>query len=535
MSIRKISCLLVVAGAVFLGAAVPGTGTRGAWAPPEQPPGAYAPEVPEPERSADGRDTDGEASHDAAGKELVRLEERVGVAVESYSGTPLVLEFLLEDPDRAVTRVDFDFNGDGAADLTVGRPEGGVLFRGVPYRQPGVYRPRLLLHTRSGTIRRDLEVAFAGYRWGRDNFRFANDGEYEDAIDFVSTTVIDWAVDRFGPIDQEQQMLLLYFMYRMYRGSIGRCYGFTGGQLRYLVNGDSLPPLYSSVYSLLENDTQVTRRMDWVQNDIVFSNFLTGRIDVEGGQDEASLRRELRTVKASIGRGEPIIIGYISSSMHHSMVVYGYFENPAVRTVTLVTANNWEREQESNTYSEDAENLVIDFSGAKPELRWFDVSKGKHRSPLKIFAVPLEERYSLSRDQLLELLARMRREVLEAGRTVIMVEMTGVAYVEDGEGRSRGYVKPKYVNRLPEVEFKKIDYNYVFQVPPGGEYLLKLKDRRFNRKQDRHNQVNLFALFPHRGDSHRGEIETVALRDVRVFDDREVTYRIGNGSLERLD
>jgi hypothetical protein len=454
----------------------------------------------------------------------------VGVAVESHSGTPLVLEFLLDDPDRAVTAVDFDFEGDGGVDLTVERHEGEVLFRGVPYRRPGVYHPHIILHTEAGAILRELVVAFTEYRWGRDNFRFANDGEYEDAIDFVSTTVIDWAVDRFGPIDQEQQMLLLYFMYRMYRGSIGRCYGFTGGQLGFMGNGDSLPPLYTSVYSLLENDARVTRRMDWVQNDIVFSNFLTGRIDVERGQDEASLRGELRTVKASIARGKPIIIGYISSSMHHSMVVYGYFENPAARTVTLVTANNWERDQESNIYSEDAENLVIDFSGHEPELQWFDVSKGKNRYPLKVFAVPLDERYHLTREQLLELVERMRRELLEAGRTVLMVEKTEVAYVEDGEGRRRGYVKPKYVNRLPEVEFKKIDYNYIFHVPPDGGYLLKLKDRRFNRKQNRYKQVNLFALFP-----HRDGIQTTALRDVRVFDDREVAYRIGNGSLERLD
>ncbi len=493
------------------------------------PAAGVAQETPEGRHPAGRPTPDGGQPHNQA-EALSRLERRVVVSVESYSGTPPVLEFVLDDPDLAVDRVDFDFDGNGEVDLAVDRPEGEVLFRGIPYRRAGVYYPRLLLRTEAGTIERRLEVAFTGYRWGRDNYRFANDGEYEDSIDFVSTTVIDWAIDRFGPIDRDQQMLLLYFMYSMYRGSIGRCYGFTGGQVGYLLHENRLPPLYTSVYSLLESDRRVTREMDWVQNDIVFFNFLTGRIDVAAEQDEARLREELRTVKDSIAGGVPITIGYLSSGMHHSMVAYGYFENPARRTLTLLVANNWEREQENNTYSEDAENLVIDFSGERPDIRWFDVSKRKNRRPLKIFAVPLEERYDLTREQLVELLERMEREILESGKTVLMVEKTGTAYVEDGEGRQRGFVKPKHVNRLPEVDFKKIDYNYVFQMPAGKEYVLKLKDRRYNQRQSRYKQVNLFAIFP-----HRDRIETVALEDVRVFDTGEAAYRIGNGSLERLD
>ena len=49
--------------------------------------------------------------------------------------------------------------------------------------------------------------------------------------------------------------------------------------------------------------------MDYIQNDIVFSNFLTGKIKVQEKQPKNELLRELHVVRQSLEKGMPIIIG----------------------------------------------------------------------------------------------------------------------------------------------------------------------------------------------------------------------------------
>lgn len=477
--------------------------------------------------------------------------QSIRLNLASHSGAPLVLEFSLEDPDGLVREVVFDFDSDGKAEKVVeipGEPgdEGsgeepgkepsedesdseGLLYKGIPYDVPGVYHPVVELHTELGSVRRELEVAFTDFVWGRDNYRFANDGEYENKLDFVSTTVLEWAGERFGPIDQEQRMLLLYFMYSMYKGSIGRCYGFTGGQVHYL-NGGEFPSPYTSVYELAESDQRVTRSMDWVQNDIVFSSFLSGRIDVIQRQNGEKLKQELRTARESIAEGRPIIIGYISNRMHHSMVVYGYFHDPAAQELTLVTANNWERNQSDNTFSEDAENVKVELSREPPRMRWYDVSKKRTRFPQKIFTVTLDDTDLLVREQLMELLARMEDDIRSLGKRVVMVEAVKTAYIENEEGKKRGYARPEYLYQIYDADLKKIDYNYLFKIPAEGEFVLKLADPEYNKQLDRTKQVNVFGIFP----TENG-LKTTAFWGIDLAEEGETRYRVGEQGLHRVE
>jgi hypothetical protein len=452
--------------------------------------------------------------------------EKIRIDVECHSGTPPVLEFVLTDPASRVRSVEFDFDGDGVTDVTADGWPQNVLFRGIPYRRPGVHTVACTIHTDGGTLRRRVEIGFTEYRWGVNNFRFANDGEYENFIDFVSLTTLEWAQARFGELSPGDKILLLSFMYSMYRGSIGRCYGFTGGQIFYLDHPDALPPLYDSVYQLSERDDRIVRQMDFVQNDIVFSNFLSGKIQIEGNQSEEDLRSQLETIVRSVRRGRAIILGYISPRMHHSMVVYGYFRHIGSDRITLLVANNWEREQDNNTFSEDAENIVVDLTGSRPYMSWFDLTKKRRRYPKKIFAIPLEDRYDLKREQLDALLDSIRSRLVKERKSVVLVEKTEVAYVVDGEGKRRGYIKPKTLFELHDVVFKKIDYNYVFEVPLDGVYELHLEKRRYNEELGRYKPVNLFFL----AETDNGEV-TFRDMDIPLSDDEERVYVIDHGTI----
>jgi len=449
------------------------------------------------------------------------LNQRLTLDIESHSGTPPVLEFVLKGPEGTVQYLAFDFESDGKRDLLIDEIHGEVVFRGVPFRKPGLYRTTVYLYTGEERFTREFRIAFTDFVWGRDNFQFANDGEFEDASDFVSQTLVEWAEQRFGPLSQDQQVLLISIMYDIYKGSIGRCYGFTGQQVFYINNPEHIPDEHGWVYYVAEREPQLYRSMDYVQNDIVFSNFLSGKINVTDAQDREGLLGELGIVKSSIEEGEHIIMGYLSNRMHHSMVVYGYFENLFSNKVTLLAANNWERDQNNNTFSEDAENIVIDLKPKKPRLSWYDLTKKRYRYPKSIFAVQREQKYELSLQDLEALLDSTAADIVENGRAVIIVEKTETAYMTDEEGNRRGYSKPKYLREIDEIAFKKIDYNFIFEYAAEQEYRLVLKKRRYNKELDEYKKVNLFAIIPRDGGLH-----TVIMRDLPVQDESDLVFRV---------
>ncbi len=448
----------------------------------------------------------------------------VSLDIECHSGTPLVLEFVLRDPQNLVRRVLFDFDRDGNTDLAVDKTVNETVFRGIPYREAGVYRPLVKLETDFGVFERSFVVAFADFVWGRDNYSFANDGQYEDYNDFVSERLIEWAGERFEPLDGEEEVLLLSSMYDLYKGSIGRCYGFTGGQIYYLDDPERFPEGYGDVYELSELNETVIRAMDYVQNDIVFANFISGRIRMSEGIDPETLANELGTVRSAIDRGRRIIIGYLSKKMHHSMVVYGYFDNEYRSTTTLLTANNWERGQDSNIFSEDAENIVVDFS-ADHIMKWYDLTKKKYRYPLCIFTVNLEKKYDFDHDMFSAFLRGVRERVARERKTLLIVEKTEIAYVTGEDGEKRGYQKPRYFQQLDEIGFKKVDYNFVFKVPMEGAYTLTIGKRRYNKLVRNHKKVNLYALVPD-GDGVTARI----FRDLDL-ENGNLTIEITDGAL----
>lgn len=66
--------------------------------------------------------------------------------------------------------------------------------------------------------------------------------------------MVDWAEDRFGDLTPDQEVLLLYVMYNIYKGSMGRCYGFSGGESYYLQHPERISYPYVNTYSIDEWD-----------------------------------------------------------------------------------------------------------------------------------------------------------------------------------------------------------------------------------------------------------------------------------------
>jgi len=466
------------------------------------------------------------AGHPAGQPDQENPENRsILLSVECHSGTPPVLEFVLKDPEKLVKSVDFDFESDGAVDYSATPGKSEVIFRGVPYRHPGVYHPTLFIHTAGGTYPRKYEISFIDFRWGVNNFSFANDGPFENGIDFVSKTIIRWAEERFGTLSETQKVVLLYIMYTLYKGSIGRCYGFSGGELYYLMHPEKIPYPYLSTYLIPETEPTVIEKMDYMQNDIVFSNFISKRINISEPQDSADLEYQISKIKGRIKNGKPVVLGYISRKMHHSMLVYGYFENYYRKKITLLTANNWEREQNNNVFSEDAENIVVTFTPKGHSIKWHDLTKNRYRYPTRIFDIEPQDKYFLSSGQFFDLLDKYETKISNDKKTILMVEKTETAYIMDADGKKTGFSKPKYFNEIKDISFKKIDYNYIFEVPEKITGTLVLKKRRYNSLKEHYKEVNLFVIFP------ANSVSSATYMNIPVSDKKETRFHISKGSV----
>jgi hypothetical protein len=181
------------------------------------------------------------------------------------------------------------------------------------------------------------------------------------------------------------------------------------------------------------------------------------------------------------------------------MVVYGFFSDLYGGKTTLLAANNWVREQRDNVYSEDAENVVIDLRDEFQPITWFDLTKQRYRHIGRFFALGVRGSYELDGRMFAALLAGAKNKIVENRRIILMVENTEEAYVVDREGMISGFVEKAVVRDSETVLFKKIDYNYVFEVPADTTSTLILNKRIFNKEKSAYKDVNLYGIVPNPG------------------------------------
>jgi hypothetical protein len=117
-----------------------------------------------------------------------------------------------------------------------------------------------------------------------------------------------------------------------------------------------------------------------------------------------------------------------------------------------------------------------------------------------LFAIERKYQYLLRAEDFFSLIDATEKNLIADGRIILMIEETEVAYIIDEEGKRRGYKKPRYFNETDGISFKKIDYNYIFELPKGREYKLILYKARYNKEFETYKDVNLYGIIPAESD-----------------------------------
>lgn len=423
--------------------------------------------------------------------------EAVPVTFSALGGSPLLLNVHLEDPDRRVAAVIIEAAGT-RLERSVSHREGGtVSFPVSPFPAAGAYD--LYLELRSGDEnkhapdRRAYRVAFVDYVWGRDNFRFANDTRYRGDVDSYSEMLYPWLNDRFGRLPVDDRALILLEAYEILRGQLGLCYAFAGTGVRYHRNPELLPRFHDSVYELRETNRTIRDEMSHLQNDLVFQRFVVETVEREP-QSHEQIAAELAYVRAGIDRGEPVVVGILAPDRHHAMVAYGYMEDLRSGAVTVVTANNWDRDERDNHSNPSVENLrlnpvapapapvvileppgqdgdgeqVLPSLVAAPPISWPEARHAAYRNPTHMVAVEVEEKYHHDRHVLDQLVEHRRARMKEENRRTLLFEgirsvrLTDVPAPGDQEGPSITRINENAIVSLPaegvfELEVTAVD------------------------------------------------------------------------------
>ncbi len=439
--------------------------------------------------------------------------------LRSSSGSPLLLEVILEEQPSDLRKIvvrtgsstlRFDARQLGRrSDAHAGDPHVLTL---TPFLEPGVYDLEVELVGDATTVRASYEVGFVDFVWGRDNFRFGNNADYESRVGDYSQVLSEWLEKRFGSISDAERALLVHYMYGLFGENPGRCYAFTGSQLRYYLNPDALPSYVDETYDIRMRSTRSQREMSELQLDMVYDYFVAGGAPVSGRQSLLEVARELVRIRERIADGSPVVTGYISPDLHHAMLVYGYIFDRARGRVDLLVANNWKSGQDLNLRSVDAEVIRVDLPAAqagtedtKQELIGWRTREGpRRRSPQRMFIVPVRESYTHPREPLEALLDTRFSELRAAGREIITVENAAAAWIAGPDGRSTGYRGDHRRTGLDAVGFDRLKQTMLFDYPAGTELTLGFRPLEGE-------EVRLFHVAPGKTTgAERGWITTVS-------------------------
>jgi len=424
-----------------------------------------------------------------------------GVDVRCYTGNPALLEFYLTDKEGVIKEVELATEGGRflweIPDLE-DRGDKGVELRIQPFLKPGSYD--FILHLKGKedfTESRSFRLVFTDFVWGRDNFSFANDGEYEKLLGSYSAVLFSWLMERFGEIPDWQRFILVHYMYSLFSGSTGNCYAFSGSMKRYHDKPELLPWYYRSIYGVYERSTAFQKEMHHLQMDMVFDHFVIGgyspsspegseetprgtpgRTATQSGlQGREETLGELEGIKKSLEKGRPVVMGLMAPDLHHSLLVYGYLENHNAGTLDLLAANNWNREQNNNLFSKDADNLRFHLSPDRegPLMEWSNRWAKRRHFPERIFVVGVRDNYSHSLEALEGFLEEGYREVFQGRKAILVVEKSKEAWLEL-EDKKTGFFENRTVQELEGIVYYNADGNHLFEISSAGEYLLRFAD-----------------------------------------------------------
>jgi len=383
--------------------------------------------------------------------------------LRSRSGSPLILELLVEDPQQAVNQLRIETE---VGDANFFLPESELFETFIsPFYEPGIYPVTISVESENAVWQRDLEIGFTEFIWGRDNFRFSNiRSEYWGILPY-SKALFPWAEKRFGIQNPEELMLLLNVTYHIFNGRIGRCYAFSGSQVRYVRNPDLLPRYYSKVYNIRETNIPVQTEMNMLQNDIMYDHFVVNGYDYTTEQDLPALQAEIADIMERISLGELVSIGYFNSKRHHSLLVYGYISDPESKRVTLITANNWGVEHNENMLSKAVVQIEVNLDENYTESRvsWIDPTSSSYRNAEHLFAVDVKDEYEHDPEVMAALISEQHAVLQESETALIIVEQADEAVLIDAEGNKTGLPGRSTTEDIDGVVYKKVDDTHLFE------------------------------------------------------------------------
>lgn len=416
-------------------------------------------------------------------------EDSYSVELRSFSGSPLLLQLALEDPRGRFDRVVIAGAGaslsyrlpepEGAPPEIAGdADQGAVTIPFSPFFGPGIHDLVVRLSGPELMVDIPYRVGFVDFVWGRDNFRFGNNADFETLNGDYSLALFAWLEDRFEEIDVADKVLLVHYMYSLFGTNPGRCYAFSGSQYRYITTPEALPGYNDSVYDVRGGVERIRREMHFLQMDIVFDLFLGDGVPRHGTQSRASARREVREVLRRIEDGASVVAGFIGPELHHSMLVYGFIDRLDNESIDLLVANNWKEGQDSNLHSESAEYVRVYTGAGSGEnlLEWRSEDSPRPRQPNRFFVVDVRESYDHDRRVLEEHLSGVRAEARREGVAILVLENVASAWLTDSEENAAGYRKWRSVEEIDGVSFSRRKRAYSFEIRSEEELLLHFED-----------------------------------------------------------
>ncbi|TVQ37665.1 MAG: hypothetical protein EA384_11325 [Spirochaetaceae bacterium] len=456
------------------------------------------------------------------------------IELRSRSGSPLLLELLISDPGGVVETVKVAGNGSSATFTAAGRKTIEIAL--TPFQLAGVYDLTISLSTAAGTCTRSLELGFTDFVWGRDNFRFSNARSRHGSARPYSATLFPWTDDRFGTLQPEERTVMLHVAYGLFGGAIGRCYAFSGSQLRYLRHPDLLPTYYDSIYAVREPHRAIQHEMNMLQNDMVFDHFVTRSYDINQPQSLEMLRAEIEAIVAAIGNGQPAVFGYLAPQRHHSMLAYGYLADPASDQITLIASNNWGTEISQNLHSRAAERVTVNLA---PEydndqrIRWIDSAIREYRTAEHLFLVQVRDTYEHDRTILSQLLAQQRELLRHDERAVVIVEEGRDAFIQDDTGNVTGRHARRFQREIDGADYRHFDDVHVFEFPARKTVTLHVSELE---PRDDGNPVfrpNVFVL-THRGGGDTTVVQHAVYKSIEIPDNEHFLLLVSPERLQRV-
>ncbi len=421
-------------------------------------------------------------------------------SVRSFSGSPLLLEVVVEDPGRLLSGI--RFSTETSSQEYYLPPEldrDPLILRVSPFFSSGVYELHVTVRGTDGReASNSLQLGFVDFVWGRDNMSFGNNAKFESVIGTFGEVLADWTDARFGEVPEADMVLLVDYMYSLFGSNTGRCYAFAGTEVRYWRWPELLPSYYDSAHDISAGVSRNQREMNYLQFDIVFDHFVAGpgSTQMQRAMNSGEIEEQARRIAAHIAANEPVLTGFAGPNLHHSMLVFGAIYDPAHMTVDLLVANNWKSDEKLNIHSRDAEIIRLYLAGDHigPRIEWRYEEGLRNRDIDRMFMVNVQKQYEHDRDLFVALLAELRASFRREGMVRVVVEEAAGARLTDGE-RTSGQVGSRRSNALPDVWYERVGraYRLAFPADAASDLVLEVSDDRGAR---------VLAVFP--GDATTG-------------------------------